>query len=98
MEISLPVVEGDFTEYWTDGLGTAAGLIARNRNAKETLVQAEILWTMLHPGKPAPRKDFDEAWRYIALGTEHTWCAENPDRTVFPGCNMEGKAKLFQGS
>ena len=51
----LPVVEGDFTEYWTDGLGTAAGLIAKNRNAKEELVQAEILWTMLHPGKPCAK-------------------------------------------
>ena len=62
----LPVVSGDFTEYWTDGLGSAARLIARNRNAKERLIQAETLWTMLRPGKPAPRTEFDEAWQYIA--------------------------------
>ena len=54
----LPVVEGDFTEYWTDGLGTAAGLIAANRNSKEKLVQAEILWTMLHPGKAGSKERF----------------------------------------
>lgn len=92
----LPVVHGDFTEYWTDGLGTAAGLIAKNRNAKETLNQAEILWTMLHPGKPAPRKEFDEAWRYIALGTEHTWCAENPTEPFFQDAIWKVKQSYFR--
>jgi alpha-mannosidase len=92
----LPVVEGDFTEYWTDGLGTAAGLIAKNRNAKETLVQTEILWTMLHPGKPAPREEFDEAWRYIALGTEHTWCAENPSEPFFQDAIWKIKQSYFR--
>jgi len=92
----LPVVEGDFTEYWTDGLGTAAGLIAANRNAKEKLVQAEILWSMLHPGKPAPRKDFDEAWRFIALGTEHTWCAENPTEPFFQDAIWKVKQSYFR--
>ena len=79
----LPMVKGDFTEYWTDGLGTAARLTGINRNAKERLTQAETLWTMLRPGKPAPRSEFDEAWRYIALGSEHTWCAENPTEPFF---------------
>jgi alpha-mannosidase len=92
----LPVVEGDFTEYWTDGLGTAAGLIAKNRSAKETLVQAEILWTMLHPGKAAPREEFDEAWRYIALGTEHTWCAENTTEPFFQDAIWKGKQSCFR--
>jgi len=92
----LPVVEGDFTEYWTDGLGTAAGLIANDRNAKESLVQAEILWTMLHPGKAAPRGDFDEAWRYISLGTEHTWCAENPTEPFFQDAIWKVKQSYFR--
>ena len=92
----LPVVSGDFTEYWTDGLGTAAGLIAKNRNAKEQLVQAEILWTMLHPGKAAPRKEFDEAWRYIALGTEHTWCAENTTEPFFQDAIWKVKQSYFR--
>ncbi|HTN08719.1 hypothetical protein [Agriterribacter sp.] len=68
----LPVVKGDYTEYWTDGLGTAAGLTAMNRNSKERLIQAEKLWTMLNPHRSIPREEFDEAWRYIALGSEHT--------------------------
>ena len=92
----LPVVKGDFTEYWTDGLGTAAGLTAINRNAKERLVQAETLWTMLRPGKPAPRTIFDEAWRYIALSSEHTWCAENPTEPFFQDAIWKVKQSYFR--
>jgi len=92
----LPVVKGDFTEYWTDGLGTAARLSAVNRNAKEKLTQAETLWTMLRPGKPAPRDEFDEAWRYIALGSEHTWCAENPNEPFFQETIWKAKQDCFR--
>jgi len=92
----LPVVRGDFTEYWTDGLGSAARLIAINRNAKERLVQAETLWTMLRPGRPAPRLAFEEAWRYIALGSEHTWCAENPDEPFFQDAIWKVKQSYFR--
>ncbi|MCX6225789.1 MAG: glycosyl hydrolase, partial [Bacteroidia bacterium] len=92
----LPTVKGDFTEYWTDGLGTAAGLTAINRNAKERLVQAETMWTMLHPGQPAPQADFSEAWRYIALGTEHTWCAENPTEPYFQDAIWKVKQSYFR--
>ncbi len=92
----LPVVTGDFTEYWTDGLGSAARLIALNRNAKEKLAQAETLWTMLRPGKPAPRAEFDEAWRYILLGDEHTWCAENPAEPFFQDAIWKVKRSYFR--
>ncbi len=91
----LPTMKGDFTEYWTDGLGTAAGLTAINRNAKERLVQAETLWTMLRPGKGAPRMEFDDAWRYIALGSEHTWCAENPTEPFFQDAIWKVKQSYF---
>ena len=91
----LPVVKGDFTEYWTDGLGTAAGLTAINRNARERLVQAETLWTMLRPGKGAPRAEFDDAWRFIALGSEHTWCAENPTEPFFQDAIWKVKQSYF---
>ncbi len=92
----LPTVKGDFTEYWTDGLGTAAGLTAINRNAKEKLVQAEILRTMLRPDQPMPEADFNEAWRYIALGTEHTWCAENPTEPYFQDAIWKVKQSYFR--
>lgn len=91
----LPVVKGDYTEYWTDGLGTAANLTAMNRNAKERLIQAEKLWTMLNPGQAAPRDEFDEAWRYTSLGSEHTWCFENPAESYFQDAIFKIKQSYF---
>ena len=91
----LPVVSGDYTEYWTDGVGTAAGLTAKNRNAKEKLIQAETIWSMLAGGGKAPRADFDEAWRYILLGSEHTWCFENPAEPYFQDAIWKVKQSYF---
>lgn len=91
----LPEVKGDFTEYWTDGLGTAAELTAMNRNAKEKLAQAETVWTMLRPGKSIPRDEFDEAWRYISLSSEHTWCFENPSEPYFQDAIWKVKQDYF---
>jgi alpha-mannosidase len=73
----LPVRRGDFTEYWTDGVGSAAKSTGENRAAAERLIQAETLWAMLHHGQPAPRAEFDEAWRNVILGSEHTWGSGN---------------------
>lgn len=92
----LPVVKGDYTEYWTDGIGTAAALTSKNRTAKERLVQAETLWSMLSDGKQAPRADFDEGWRYILLGSEHTWCFENPTEPYFQDAIWKVKQSYFQ--
>ena len=91
----LPTVKGDYTEYWTDGLGTAAQLTAMNRNAKERVSQAETLWSMLAKGNAAPREEFDEAWRYILLGSEHTWCFENPSEPFFQDAIWKVKQSYF---
>lgn len=74
----IPVRTGEFTEYWSDGLGSAAREIAMNRNSKERLIQTETLWSMLRADRPAPRADINEAWRNILLGSEHTWCYADP--------------------
>lgn len=92
----LPVITGDYTEYWTDGLGTAARLTAMNRNAKERVSQAETLWTMLADGHAAPREEMDEAWRYVILASEHTWCFENPSEPFFQEAIWKVKQSYFQ--
>ena len=51
---------------------------------------------MLRPGKPAPRRDFDEAWRYIALSSEHTWCAENTTEPYFQEALWKVKQSYFR--
>lgn len=91
----LPVVHGDYTEYWTDGLGTSAQLTAINRGTKERLIQSETLWSMLADGMKAPRTDFDEAWRYVLLGSEHTWNFENPSEPFFKEAISKVKASYF---
>lgn len=76
----IPSFRGDFTEYWTDGLGTAAKETSMNRQAKERLIQADILWSMLHSGEQAPRTEMNEAWRNVLMGSEHTWCYMDPNK------------------
>jgi len=78
----IPSVQGDFTPYWEDGAASTAREQALNREAANRLLQAEAIWAMTTPTK-FPKKDFDEAWRYVVLWDEHTWGAadsvSNPD-------------------
>jgi len=76
----IPSLRGDFTEYWTDGLGSAAKETSMNRQSKERLIQSDMLWSMLHPGERAPRSEINEAWRNVLMGSEHTWCYMNPNQ------------------
>jgi hypothetical protein len=92
----LPVLSGDFTEYWTDGLGTAAKQTAMNRASKERLIQAETLWSMLNPAENPPRSEINEAWRSIIMGTEHTWCYMDPKRQPITNDILKVKFGFFQ--
>jgi alpha-mannosidase len=74
----IPSYSGDFTEYWTDGLGSAASRVALAREAKENLVQAETLWALLNRKRTAPVQQFHNAWENLLLAAEHTWGAQNP--------------------
>lgn len=92
---TFPVVSGDYTEYWTDGVGTAADLTAMNRRSKERLTQAETVWSMVSDGYAAPRSEFDDGWRNILMGSEHTWVYENPKEPYFPEAIMKVKRSYF---
>lgn len=74
----IPEVKGDYTEYWTDGLGSDAKRVGLNRYAKERLVQTETLWPMLYRNQKAPVNEFYDSWRYVLLGAEHTWGYKDP--------------------
>jgi alpha-mannosidase len=93
----IPEVKGDYTEYWTDGLGTDARRVGMNRYAKERLVQTETLWPMLYPGKTAPDDDYYTSWRYVLLGAEHTWGYKDPKAPLAK--EVEGtKASYFENA
>ena len=72
----IPTYSGDFTEFWTNGLGSDAKSVGAGREAKEQLVQAEILSSMLHKNN-APAKRTDNAWEDQLLSAEHTWGAQD---------------------
>lgn len=72
----IPVVSGDYTEFWTDGIASAAKETGYNRNASEQLQQADAIWALRNKtGYPA--KDVDSIWNNILLFNEHTWGAYN---------------------
>lgn len=76
----IPTISGDYTEYWTDGLGSSAYHTGRHREVKERLMQAEILSCMT--GSSLPEEEVSEAWRNALLGTEHTWAYIYPDQPI----------------
>ncbi|WP_157580847.1 glycoside hydrolase family 38 C-terminal domain-containing protein [Segetibacter koreensis] len=72
----IPVLKGDYTEYWTDGVGSAAKETAINRNTSSELQQADALWAIRNKS-PYPKNKFEETWKNILLFSEHTWGAYN---------------------
>lgn len=94
----IPSYRGDFTEYWTDGLGSAAKETAMNRKSKERLIQADMLWSMLHRGEKAPRTALNEAWRNVLMGSEHTWCYMNPNQADMQNEIWKVKQNFFRSA
>lgn len=92
----LPTLQGDYTEYWTDGLGTSAEKTGESREVKEKLVQAEILWSILQPDKEEPTDLIEEAWRNIILSTEHTWAYMAPAQQPISDNILKTKLGYFE--
>lgn len=72
----IPVLRGDFTPYWEDGVASTSLATGVNRRACERIAQAQILWAMRRPGL-ALHADFDDAWTHLVMYDEHTWGAWN---------------------
>ncbi len=72
----IPSFRGDFTPYWEDGAPTSASETSLNRHSADRLSQAETLWALLNPTR-FPAAEFAEAWKDVALYSEHTWGAYN---------------------
>ncbi len=72
----IPVVKGDFTPYWEDGMASTSADTGISRRAAERLVQAQTLWTLLDAGS-YPHDEFELAWNKLIMYDEHTWGAWN---------------------
>ncbi|HMF73968.1 MAG TPA: glycoside hydrolase family 38 C-terminal domain-containing protein, partial [Flavitalea sp.] len=93
----IPTYKGDYTEFWTNGLGSDARRVGMSRRAKENLVQAETLWALLNPGEPAPVKAFNNAWENVLLGAEHTWGYQDPKAPLAKTVEAK-KASYFENA
>ncbi|GAA2374089.1 glycoside hydrolase family 38 C-terminal domain-containing protein [Nonomuraea africana] len=71
----LAVHEGDWTDWWADGLGSGARPLGYVRRAQSALRAAETLHTLA--GADATER-IDLAYDKVALFNEHTWGAANP--------------------
>ncbi|WP_343671904.1 glycoside hydrolase family 38 C-terminal domain-containing protein [Chitinophaga sp.] len=68
----LPEISGDYTEYWTDGIGSGAKEAALTRNAADRLQTATAISTIR--GKQI---ETDNVWTDLVMFNEHTWGAWN---------------------
>lgn len=77
----LPVYGGDMTPTWEDGAASTARETAMNRESAARLAQTGAVWSMLAPDAEFPAERFAEAWKNVALFSEHTWgaSASGPD-------------------
>ncbi len=71
---TLPEVRGDWTPYWEDGAGSSAAETALNRTSAERLQQAAAVWALGDP-RSFPAAEFEDAWNFVLLYSEHTWGA-----------------------
>lgn len=72
----IPSFTGDYTEYWTDGVASAARETAKNRKASDVLKQASAIWA-IRGNSPYPAPAFNDTWKDLLLFNEHTWGAYN---------------------
>jgi alpha-mannosidase len=77
-QAELPVLRGEWMDWWCDGAASTAFETAVNREAHSLLGSAEVLasWAALQGLQPPyPRERAGEAYELASLYNEHTWGA-----------------------
>ncbi|WP_117210962.1 glycoside hydrolase family 38 C-terminal domain-containing protein [Allorhizocola rhizosphaerae] len=69
----IPEHEGDWTDWWADGLGSGARPLGYARRAQHAIRHAETLHTLADS-----HLDADAVYDKLGLFDEHTWGAANP--------------------
>jgi hypothetical protein len=78
----LETFTGDWTDWWADGIGSSAAMLATNRDTQANIRTAQVTTALAsaletEPG-PAIEADVRAAYEDMALFDEHTWGAGNP--------------------
>jgi hypothetical protein len=95
--------EGDWTDWWADGIGSAARAVGANRRAQGTIRSAQTLHVLadrLGEEEPGWRGEADRAYEAMGLFDEHTWGAGNPwsdDLERFDSGTLQWERKLAFG-
>ncbi|WP_327287882.1 alpha-mannosidase [Streptomyces sp. NBC_01198] len=78
----LETFEGDWSDWWVDGVGAGAAPMAMNRTAQSALADAQTLDALAGlrgaEGEPNPAGDTADVYRAVSLFNEHTWGAGDP--------------------
>lgn len=71
----LPVLRGDWSDWWADGVASTPVELALNRKAKRILADAPRAARLLRSRRAGVAADADQAWQRAAMFDEHTWGA-----------------------
>jgi hypothetical protein len=78
----LATYSGDWTDWWADGIGSSAAMLAKNRASQSDIRTGQTLNALAHAmGDPTPPETVSEvttAYEEMALFDEHTWGAADP--------------------
>ncbi|MFD8094876.1 glycoside hydrolase family 38 N-terminal domain-containing protein [Streptomyces malaysiensis] len=84
---AIPAFEGDWGDWWVEGVGSGARPQAMVRRAQSTVTDAATLYgiaALASPAGPATdlataaRGGVDQVYRSVSLFNEHTWGAADP--------------------
>ncbi|MFD8339479.1 alpha-mannosidase [Streptomyces solisilvae] len=84
---AIPAFEGDWGDWWVEGVGSGARPQAMVRRAQSTVTDATTLYGMAALASPAgptanlataARGGADQVYRSVSLFNEHTWGAADP--------------------
>ncbi len=79
---SLATYAGDWTDWWADGIGSAAVPLGRNRASQVGIRTGQTLNAVAQAlgdqAEPALATEVQTAYEEMALFDEHTWGASNP--------------------
>ncbi len=74
----IDTFEGDWTDWWVDGVGAAALPLGLNRQTQANLRTAQTLHTLAGNTTDATAARIDQVYEDAALFDEHTWGSANP--------------------
>lgn len=78
----FPTYTGDWTDWWADGIGSAAVALGKNRQSQGDIRTAQTLHALADGLTDAPLPSMPaevrSAYEAMALFDEHTWGAANP--------------------